>query len=86
MPELKDTVALMNSPNYKDRFVAEYLQTAIRAKGLQMMLARWDNNMLPFEPKSPRSLYNQQLNHMLGYIETLTQRAQIEDIALPDIE
>ena len=42
--------------------------------------------MLPFEPKSPHSLYNQQLNHMLGYIETLTQRAQIEDIALPDIE
>ena len=28
--ELKDTIELMNSENYKDRFKAEYYQTKIR--------------------------------------------------------
>ena len=31
---LKDTVELMNSEDYRDRFVAEYKQLVIRYKGL----------------------------------------------------
>lgn len=32
--ELRDTVAMMNSDDYRERFVAEYLQTMIRYKKL----------------------------------------------------
>ena len=32
---LKDTVELMNSTDYKERFIAEYKQLAIRYKGLK---------------------------------------------------
>ena len=36
---LQDTVALMNSADYKERFKAEYYQLANRFKGLKKMLA-----------------------------------------------
>ena len=35
---LQDTVALMNSADYKERFKAEYYQLANRFKGLKKML------------------------------------------------
>ena len=40
--ELKDTVALMASADYKERFKAEYYQLVIRFKKLQTMLEKWD--------------------------------------------
>ena len=36
--ELKDTTKLMNSANYKERFIAEYLQTKIRYEKLNNFL------------------------------------------------
>lgn len=39
---LKDTVELMNSSDYKERFIAEYQQLVIRYKGLRNMLDKWD--------------------------------------------
>ena len=39
---LQDTVALMNSADYKERFKAEYYQLANRFKGLKKMLEEWD--------------------------------------------
>lgn len=38
--ELKDTVDLMNSEDYKERFKAEYLQTKIRYDNLRKMLVK----------------------------------------------
>ena len=35
--ELSDTIALMNSKDYKDRFCAEYWQTKIRFGKLKVM-------------------------------------------------
>ena len=55
---LKDTVELMNSEDYRDRFVAEYKQLVIRYKGLMNMLDKWDRGELNFEPTCPRSTYN----------------------------
>ena len=36
--KLSETVEMMNSTDYKDRFKAEYYQLAIRYKGLKAML------------------------------------------------
>ena len=38
MMELKETVEMMNSADYKERFKAEYMQVVIRYKKLANML------------------------------------------------
>ena len=38
--ELKDTIDLMNSNDYKERFIAEYLQVKIRYNKLLNMLMK----------------------------------------------
>ena len=40
---LTDTVALMNSDDFKDRFRAEYLQLTIRLSKLEKMLCEMKN-------------------------------------------
>lgn len=40
MKELKDTIELMESANYKDRFIAEYWQTKIRYDKLHRMIIK----------------------------------------------
>ena len=80
--ELKDTVALMNSDDYKKRFKAEYLQLKIRRDKLKDMLTKWDRNELSFTPTCPKGLLMQQLNYMSAYLHLLKQRAAIEGIEL----
>ena len=38
---LKDTTELMNSTDYRERFIAEYNQLVIRYRGLRNMLNKW---------------------------------------------
>lgn len=38
--ELKDTIEMMNSEDYKERFKAEYYQTKIRYDKLHSMLVK----------------------------------------------
>ena len=78
---LKDTVELMNSEDYKERFIAEYEQLIIRYKGLKNMLYRLDRGELNFKPTC-RSLYNLQIRAMEDYIAVLQARAAIEGIVL----
>lgn len=80
--ELKDTIELMQSSDYKDRFKAEYYQLVIRFEKLKKMLENWDNNALGFEPTCPRGIYNFQIRAMADYIATLETRAAIEGIEL----
>lgn len=40
--KLKDTVELVMSDDYKERFIAEYCQTKIRYGKLKYMLEGWD--------------------------------------------
>lgn len=79
---LKDTVELMNSEDYRDRFVAEYKQLVIRYKGLMNMLDKWDRGELNFEPTCPRSTYNMQIKAMTDYIAVLEARAVMEEVTL----
>jgi len=78
--ELNETVELMNSADYKDRFIAEYWQNKIRYNKLQNMVNNWDN--LKFEPICPLSTYLLQLEYMRKYIAILEIRAVAEDIIL----
>lgn len=80
--ELKDTIELMNSTDYKERFKAEYYQVVIRYQKLKVMLEKWDNGSLEFEPTCPRSIYNMQIRTMTDYIAVLEARAAIEDVNL----
>lgn len=82
MKKLKDTVELMNSADYKERFVAEYQQLVIRYRGLRNMLDKWDRGELEFMPTCPRSTYNMQIRAMTDYIAVLEARAVMEGITL----
>lgn len=82
---LKDTVEMMCSADYKERFKAEYAQLVIRYYGLRNMLEKWDNGTLDFEPTCPRSTYNLQIKAMTDYIAVLEARAVMENVGLEDV-
>lgn len=82
--ELKDTVGMMCSEDYKERFKAEYYQVKIRYGKLKHMLERWDNELLNFVPTCPRSTYDMQIRAMSDYIAVLEARAVMEGITLPN--
>lgn len=83
--ELKDTISLMTSEDYKNRFKAEYIQNVVRYKKLKSMLDKWDNGKLDFSPTCPRSAYNIQVKAMTDYIAILEARAVMEGIELPEL-
>lgn len=80
--ELSQTVALMSSGDYKERFKAEYAQVVLRYERLKDMLKEWDNGTLRFQPVCPRSTYNLQIKAMADYIAILEARAVMEHIVL----
>lgn len=81
--ELKDTIELMNSSDYKERFIAEYLQTKIRYQKLHDMIIKYEAETLNFEPKCSIELLVNQKSLMGQYLHVLEVRAQIENIELP---
>ena len=83
--ELKDTISLMTSEDYKNRFKAEYIQNVVSYKKLKSMLDKWDNGTLDFSPTCPRSAYNIQVKAMTDYIAVLEARAVMEGIELPEL-
>lgn len=80
--ELKDTIELMNSDNYKDRFKAEYYQTKIRYDKLHKMLVKYEARTLDFELSCPPEILEDQEYYMKDYLKTLEIRAEIEKIEL----
>lgn len=82
---LRETIGLMNSDNYKERFIAEYLQLVIRYTNLRKMLIKHEAGTLNFEPKCDISILDDQLYHMEGYLRALEVRAEVEKIELPRI-
>lgn len=80
--ELKQTVGLMNSSDYKERFKAEYYQLKIRYDKLHNMCEKWDKNELEFTPTCSRTIYARQLNAMAFYLKILEERAVVEKIEL----
>ena len=85
---LEDTAKLMTSEDYKERFIAEYVQAAIRLTRLGLLLNKVNNGEAPscFTPTCPISLLEEQYSSMVRYSLVLFQRAEIEKIKLPSID
>ena len=66
--ELKDTIELMTSDNYKERFQAEYYQTKIRYKKLHNMIIKMEAGTLGFEPTCDLELLKSQCSNMGAYL------------------
>lgn len=79
---LKDTIDLMTSEDYKERFKAEYYQVKIRLEKLYEMLVRYDAGTLGFTPDCSIQLLKDQLSIMRDYLYALQVRAEIEGIKL----
>lgn len=82
LKELKDTIEMMTSSDYKERFKAEYYQLKLRYDKLSLMITKWDEGTLEFEPSCSRTLFSRQLHHMRMYMIDLETRAKIEGIDL----
>lgn len=80
--ELKDTIDLMTSEDYKDRFKAEYYQTKIRYDKLHKMLVKNEAGVLDFTSTVPISKLMEQKRYMGEYLRMLEIRAAIENIDL----
>ena len=85
---LSQTAEFMSSEDYKERFIAEYCQIAIRAKRLERVLTRIKDKTAPdcFEPTCNIKTLEDQLSTMIAYRETLVYRATLEDIDLPEVD
>lgn len=80
--ELRDTIALMESADYKDRFKAEYYQLEIRYRKLATMISKHERGELDHTlPCNIRMLKEQRdlMGKLLGVLEL---RAEIEGIML----
>lgn len=84
MIELKDTVPMMISDDYKKRFVAEYAQLKIRYNKLYVVLEKYAADKLDFKPTCPIEILYEQLDHMEAYLNVLETRAKYENIQLPN--
>lgn len=80
--ELKDTINLMNSEDYKDRFKAEYYQTKIRYNKLHQMLIKYEAGTLDFKPTCQFAKLQEQKRYMGEYLRCLEVRAAVEGIEL----
>lgn len=80
--KLQDTIEMMNSSDFKERFRAEFYQLQNRICGLENMLFKYKNGTLPFVPSCSYELLHEQLVHMYSYKSCLIARAEIENIEL----
>ena len=80
--ELMDTLELMSSSDYKDRFRAEYLQTKIRYEKLHRMIVQYEAGTLNFEPNCSLELLKTQASAMGNYLCALEIRAEVEKIEI----
>lgn len=84
-PVLASTRNMMISPDYKERFVAEFTQDYNRYVGLRNMCEKWDKGKLNFVPTCTRDIYNLQLLAMEEKLAVLLERANIEQVEVQDI-
>ncbi len=82
MYDLNETIELMTSADYKDRFKAEYWQTKIRHDKLAVMIEKYNAGKLDFEPTCPMDILATQLTWMGMYLSILGIRAEMEGIDL----
>lgn len=82
--ELKDTVELMNSQDYKERFKAEYWQLKIRYQKLHNIVIKYEAKTLDFTPTCDLDLLKHQMILMEQLLYVLEVRAEIEKVNLEE--
>lgn len=85
--ELNETVELMNSADYKDRFIAEYHQVKIRYEKLKNFCNKIEveemlGKKVVTQHDCPLELLQEQQKYMGLYLSVLEKRALIENIEL----
>lgn len=77
-----DTIELMTSSDYAERFKAEYWQTKIRYEKLHKTVTKYEAGTLSFTPSCSLELLKEQKRYMGQYLYCLEVRAEIEGIKL----
>ena len=83
--ELKDTIELMTSADWKDRFKAEYLQTKIRYEKLHSRIVKREVGKHGFDTPIPLESWKTQVQHMGLYLYELEKQAVLHGIELPKV-
>ena len=79
--ELKDTIELMQSADWKERFKAEYLQCVIRLKKLVDYIHDLEDSTA-----GEKLLLGAQYGYMVSYIHVLEEQSYWLGIELPKYE
>lgn len=79
---LEETIPLMQSDDWKDRFKAEYWQLKIRLESLITLIQEVEAKRKPLPSKTPLSVYAAQATFMDSYMLWLNKRASKEGIDL----
>lgn len=85
--DLKDTVELMLSDNWKDRLKAELDQLDIRIQKLEATIERWTKDKSKLSRPVYLPLFRRQLRYMKGYQKVLKHRMwliELNDYARQD--
>ena len=80
---LQETIPMMISSDYKERFVAEYAQLAMRMENLEAIITEARAGRLDFELSCPLLMLETQYVAMEVYRDILKDRAKVENIKLP---
>ena len=83
--KLSDTVDLMNSEHWENRFLAEYRQTKIRYERLHRIIIKIHAGTLDCKPKCPVELLEAQAAAMGCYLKLMEIRAEKEGIDVFDL-
>ena len=81
---MNDAVEMVLSDDYKERFIAEYVETKIRYERLHSIIIKWCAGKADFV--TDIDLLEEQTKHMGNYLKTLEIRAVKEDIELPNVD
>ena len=79
---LHDTIEMMESPDWRERFKAEYYQLKIRYERLHEMICKWEDGKLDITPSNTLEVHKQQRKAMRQYLLILKVRAENEGIEL----
>lgn len=81
---MNDAVKMVLSEDYKERFIAEYVETKIRYERLHSIIIKWCAGKADFV--TDIDLLEEQAKHMGNYLRVLEIRAVKEDIELPAVD
>ena len=82
---LSNTVNYMISGDWKERFLAEYMQTKIRYEKLHKLIVKREVGKIDFDTPIPLESWKNQAKHMGLYLYELEKQAAIHGIELPSV-